>query len=690
MYLLPTLKNPLNIKLITTELIFSPKINPSLIDTSIDLDLTALLVDGLRAASNRKAQITDPTISPRSWALQVLESVENLAPQEQWRALPVLAGIIQALEVDDPTPKAELVVKKADLDRFQRLFINSVNATFDFYSQLGLNVCQIPSTLIALSAVSSKLDDYYKRQLRTSTILPRVVDLIYTSTYGLNNGQLLRTVASDKDAKELNKALNENPVLVRLSSLSLLIQFLIQNSHPTRDFEIISTALQVISSYSILLSQEYQSLVKNIGADAAEQNHKVWRFLKTSLFSIAVSLQGYTSWLLEYLPKDLYQQNAVPIASTIIEAFAHIYFIVAQVSLSGFPTFDFVYFTCMDILLDPQFKLEGVSTTVTDLAAPFLAATTKSHSYKLIEGDLVTRGKLIFLLNIFELMTPLVPFHPWKDSKRNVVTISQVIMPLTKQFLTSPDQTKFTITPTYFQPVLESAHSVFLAIVSTPSQALEKNNGLLNGEIISDKSEASQQQSPESRHDVRETENFLDTELPGYLNTVLDLFPGVLSPNQFTLAITTIVRAFSPPSPMYNVSRSRSRWILEQIHDKARNKIEPGHPLPPMIGTHQQQINNTQDDHKDDKNIPIPTIRAVVVSALIHSLPYIEISLLEPWLNKVIRLVQNPTLDGKLKAGSALALEQQFLEADLFQMISEELEQYKSNVGIKWWFKARL
>lgn len=682
----------MNITLITTETIFSPLINSSLIETHIDLDIPTLLIDGFRAASNRKAQITDPTISPKNWALKILNSVENLSPQEQWRALPPLAGIIQAIATDNTTPSSQLILDHHVKKQFQQLFVDYVNSTISFYQSLGPNFCQIPSTLLSLSAVFAQLEDSYKEQLNTQILLPLITDLVYVSPFGLRDGVLLRSVAKDNDAVELNTALNDNPVLRHLSSFSLLIQFLIHNSHPTEDVEVISSALKVISAFAHSLSTEYQVLSNKIGPDKAEQNHKVWRFLKLSLFSIAISFQGYTGWLLQHLPRYLYLKHAVLVSSTIIEAFSHIYFIVAQVSLSGFPTYDFVYYSCLDILLDPQFELEGISGIVENLAAPFMAIPDAQHSYDLIEKSLVNRGKLIYLLNICELLTPLSPFHPRKRSKKDIVTISDLIMPLARQFLVSPDPAKSKMTVTYFQPVLESAHSVFLSIISTPSQALEKNNGSRNENTLSgDISGASDQDKMDNDTSFRDTQKFLDNEIISYLDTVLSLFPGVLSPNQFTLAITTIVRAFSPPSPMYVVNRSRSHWILQQIYEKALDKIPPGHPLPQTIGTHQQQLNNTENSQNaDQQNIPIPTTRAVVVSALIHSLPFVEISLLENWLDKTVQLVNNPTANGSVKPGPALSLEQQFLEADLFQMISEELEQYKSNVGIRWWFKSRL
>lgn len=694
-YLLPTIKNPSNLALITSETVFSPVVIPSLPNTPIDLEVPLLLSDGFRAASIRKAQITDPTISPQEWALKILESLEYVSIQYQWKSLPPLAGIIQATSRSrlNQHKSNQLVLDKASTRRFQQVFVDFINNTLRYYSGPEPNIRQIPSALLALAVAFPELEDDYRKQLSTPLLLPSVIELVYISPFGLNAGSFLKLVALDRDSTDLNEILNKRPVLTFLNSLSLIIQFLIHNSHPTRDAGTISVALNLIATFTRSLSTEYQDLARSIGADEAEQNTHVWRYLKLSLFSVSVSFQGYTTWLLQDLPRQLFLEHAVAVSSTILEAFSNIYFIVAQISLSGFPTYDFVYYSCMDIILDPQFKLDGISSVVENLASPYLATSGTANSYHFIEGNLVNRGKLIFALNVCELLTPLSPFHPRKSSEgsHETVAISSCIMPLAKKFLTAPDPKTSKVTITFFQPILESAHSVFLSIISTPSQALERNNGSRNSETLSDTQQMSTAPDDiDSQTDLYETKKFLDDEIPSYLSTVLDLFPGVLSPNQFTLAITSIVRAFSPPSPMFTVNKERSQWILEQIYSKAL-EMKPGKPLPALIGTHQQQLNNTENEqNKDDKNIPIPTTRAVVISSLIHSLPFVEVSLLEEWLNKVAKLTLNPSQADKSKFGIAYPLEQQFLEADLFQMISEELEQYKSNVGIRWWFKARL
>lgn len=189
---------------------------------------------------------------------------------------------------------------------------------------------------------------------------------------------MFRSLIIDSKSTSLNDKLNKNPVFRHLNSLSLLIQFLIHNSHPIQEVEVVFEALKHIVQFSELLASEYQNLAAVIGADAAETNNGLWRFIKFSLFSLSVSFQGYTSWLLLHINRKLFQKYAVPAATSIIKAFSNVYFVVAQISLSGFPTFDFVYYSCLDILLDPAFAQVGISEVVAELSVPFLKSK-KTH-----------------------------------------------------------------------------------------------------------------------------------------------------------------------------------------------------------------------------------------------------------------------------------------------------------------------
>lgn len=684
-YLLPTIKNPLNISLLTTEVLFSPTLFPVIVNNDVNLDLIVMLTEGFKAAANRKALITDPTVSPLDWALSIHRAVENLAPNEQWRALPALGGIILGItKSSSDTGKnigGGLTISGYQVRKFEQLFVDFIHNTVHVYGKSKPQAGQLVSSLVILSIVLPNIGNRYKQKLDTYLILPAAVELVYESEKGLALPTVFRSLISDTRSTTLNDKLNKNPVFRHLNSLSLLIQFLIHNSNPINDVEMVFQALTHIVNFSELLASEYQNLATKIGADAAEINNGLWRFLKFLLFSLSLSFQGYTSWMLLHINRKLFKKYSVSVAKSIIKAFSNVYFVVAQISLSGFPTFDFVYYSCLDILLDPQFALVGISETAAELSLPFLKSKEASIAY--IDSNLVNRGRLIYLLNLYEHLVPLLPFSESEPSKNRTTTISTHVLPLVTQLLTPPEG-KSKITITYFQPVLESAHSVFLAIVSTPSQALERNNGSRDANVISDA------QNELTHNSSADTQHYLDNKIPDYLKTVLSLFPGILSPNQFTLAITTIVRAYSPPSPMYRVNMDRSEWILKQIHKKAQNEILAGVPLPAELGTHAQNLNNSGQPSVNEKNIPVPTTRAVVISSLIHSLPYVHITLLKNWLNKVVKLIQNPENFDKSKVGPAYKLEQEYLETDLFQMISEELEQYKSTIGIKWWYKAKL
>lgn len=565
-------------------------------------------MQGFKAAAERKAQITDPTVKPEEWIKSILLAVERLAATEQWRAIPVLSGILQARSIE-MSSRLNYEIQKT-LVQFMN---NSLNENDE--------------NLVVLAVTLDSLSSDIKDDIKHEAVLTRLIPFLYDSRQVLDAQKIFKILRSGKGSVKEYLSVNKN--YMYLNTLSLLSQFVVER---VENKELVKASLMHITSYCRLASDGYQKLAKDIGPDQAEAHNELWGFLKFSLFSVSLSLQGYTGWLL-HGNKSHFDANAVSIATSILVAFQDLYFIVAQISLTGFPTFDFVYYTSLDILLDPRFNLQGVT--------PFLNQSSSSDIV-LKKDDLVGRGKLIFLLNMFEQFVPLLEFD----------SITTHVLPLTTKYLSGQDPSSG-MTISYYQPVLESAHSVFLALVSAPSQAFEQNNGSRDDNVISDDSATSKKE-----------QHYLENEIPQYFHCVLDLFPGLLSPHQFTLALSTLIRAYSPPSPLYRVNPSRSEWLLEEIYSKSKSASNS--PLPAEYGT--------KEEH------PAPTYRAVIISALIHCLPFLHLSLLEPWLNRTQGLIDGITNE----------TEKKYLEDDLFKMLSEELEQYKSTVGIRWWFRSKL
>lgn len=697
-YYLPTVKNPLNVALLSTEIIHSPHIFPvpgTSPSFEIDLTFLSLIIDGFEASATRKASITDPTLSPKEWTHEIYKSFEYLKPEHQWRALPVISGLIKAIHYQelrqnlllngetsrpagvniDSGPLSDKHLKRI----LHREFVKLVNTTLRIYGQEKYllseneqNNTQIPIAIFVSAVTLPFLDESEAKNLDYGLLLSYSVKFVYLSDQGLQGGRCLRSILV-KDDKSLAIALDTNPIFTKLNSLSMLIQKSIQeiNSHksPIPAVE----ALETIYQFSISLSDEWNAVTANIGDITQIQNDTIaWNFLKICLFSVSLVFQGYTTWVLLTITRTEFRNRAIPITSLILRSFSNMYFIVAQISLAGFPTFDFVYYTAIDILLDPQFEYTEICKIVKDFSFPIISLQDHQRNIYLSQS-LVFRGKLIFLLNICETLVPLLPPKRTFENRHCPITLTDDIIPLVSLFLQplpiSPETQNLTLS--HIRPILESAHSVMLAMITTPAQVAEVGAGNHPLFLFKD----SELAYPE----------FVNSITPKYFRTIRELFPAVLSSTQFSLAITTLVRSLSPPSPIFLLDSQSAEQIITELIEES-DKIGVGILLPSQNTSKSQQGHDLSKLTQQDSSAVPPTVRAVILSSVIHSLPYLDVSVLEKYLTLIWKKIDQTI---RLNESSSIAIaneEQRYLEIDMFNMIAKDLEQRKASVGIRWWY----
>lgn len=710
MYYIPTIKNPLNLSIITRELIHSPHVFPfpdSSSSDSVDLFVVSFLVEGFEAAATRKASITDPTVTPQDWTNNIYKAVGNLKPEHQWRALPPLAGLIKAIYYQKLRLETQsqqkgrnrrdvgILADTSLVHDIQKSFISIINKTFEIYgnifdSQFFENELQIPVVIYTLSVTLQFLSNSLKKKINYTLVLPYSVSFVYFSQKGLYGGKLLRTL-TDKNNQSIAISLDRNPVFTKLSSLSILIQTAVQEINSANAF-VACKALDVIYQFSHSLADEWQNSVSKQADNIFQADSTSWEFLKVCLFSVSLALEGYTKWILASVNKTEYYKNSINISSTIVQIFSNMYFIVAQISLTGFPTFDFVYFSAIDILLDPQFHYQEFSNIISRISVPILSMSNQQRN-KMISNNLVYRGKVIYLLNLCEVLTPFLPTTTFPNKQVPLITLAGDIIPLTKKFLypppVSPDTPNLTLT--YFQPILESAHSVMLAVITTPSQVYERINGNEITGILPTFLSFSKYESDDA-NTLTSLPQLVQKIIPEYFKTVNDLFVGVLSFHQFTLAITTLVKAVSPPSPIFSLDPQRAGWMIDFLIERS-DEVGAGISLPTELGA--LRLHETGDKaDTNQKSISSglqapPTIRAVILGSVIHALPYLDAQVLEKYLSLIWKRIDQTTKFSSIYS-SSITQEQNYLEIDMFNMISRELDQQKATVGIKWWYQKSM
>lgn len=146
--------------------------------------------------------------------------------------------------------------------------------------------------------------------------------------------------------------------------------------------------------------------------------------------------------------------------------------------------------------------------------------------------------------------------------------------------------------------IFEAAHSVMLAIFSTPSNHSIAHN-----------------------------------HLSQYVDTLFAVFPHNLSSRQFRLAVKTLVRITSPPFWISEAQPLLSSILMEMV--RARSETASREILPPL----RHQVNFTTET-------PV-TEQAAMVLTLIDSLTSLPFEALEEWLPLTVEAmnqIQDPTM----------------------------------------------
>ncbi|CAN6600813.1 hypothetical protein TRVA0_001S09428 [Trichomonascus vanleenenianus] len=550
-------------------------------------------MEGFRSSAVRKSEITDPTITPAKWAELVLRTCQaQVGGPQEWKVLVVVTGLLLARNKHG-----------------EHIVAGKLRAAGE---EMLVSVCgRVSSTVhhayvayFALAKVYTELDPSKFAKINHSEVLIGTLLLICRPDKGLNYNILPGMVASGQSS---------NPVFTHWSGFSHLIKACIEK-HTAQDLNVLDEALNYMLDFVELLS-ESALRVPNL-TDGS------WQVLKLCLFGVMIQLQGYCSLMLT-AKKRTFFRTAQParwgyFAAKIVRCLSPIYFIVLHLSGSGFTAYDFVYYTCLDTLLDSPSRRELAHITRT------LAGSTNIGS---LSSSVVNRGRIVYILDFFESVVPYL----------DAATINRLVLPIAREFWVPGVHTDFA----YFQPVLESAHSVMLAYLTTVASAAKESDAV--------------------------TISLIDSLVPEYLEAILTLFPEILSPVQLNLALVSMVHVVT--SPVY---RTENPHMADLLMDKLLIKC---HETPSGV-----KIPKVGDEGKQDAGQESPpTTRAVLGSALIHAIPFVEdVAKLEQWLDSVQLVI--------VSSGP----EQGYLRNELWKMISGEVGLALADTAIRWWYSPKL
>lgn len=527
--LLSRLSNPLNITLLTSQVLSSDILFPSPVDLSICRTIfSAFYTAALRFAEdekNEKAQITRSNLSSVEWTRAAIQGADDKSPR--WRHVLLLGGILLGFEGQTQYLPNELRHKIEDA------LITASNLALQ--EKDGREANNQLCVVFVLNTIFPLISDQSRAQLEYDLLLPELIEATYFSRDGLEHGYWLGTIDSDVqqvsrshfhwDAKSPS-ALRVQEIKSRtlVSSLGPLSRLTAHSIENTRNHGLLSASLARLAEFSRNLAMSWRQN-KLSEVDITEEGEflddvtrrttfpELLQLLRNTMFSIIISLRAIVGRVL--LDPTLSSDAKAPtLAIQTLHILRDIYFISHRFGQHSSSQYMFVLYTSIDIL--NQFPSH---------AEAFLTSTRSADIGK-VPAHPLDRLNDLFFLNTSEHFT--LALRP--EANEDLVNTA---MP----YVTTQGDRRL-------NEIYEAAHSVLLAVFAAPQ------NGVISA-----------------------------THIPFYIETLLQSFPSSLSSRQFRLAIKSLMQVAAPHSSTAAAMPHLQEVVLDMLCSRLSHASEA--PLPP-------------------------------------------------------------------------------------------------------------
>ncbi len=575
-----SLTNPLNITLITSELLSAPSLWNEIHDLRavrgiFSVFYTAALHLSQQSASEARS-VYNPvaSIDKEKWTTAVVKGADNKG--RRWRHVVLLGAIHLGFE-EKQKQRLPLHLRS----KLQSALVTATNLALKHHGKE--DSLDKFALAFVLNHTFEVLTDHNRAQLDYDLILPILIEATFSSKEGLEHGYWLGAI--DRDVVEVVdrkfnwstrsntyrflQEIQERPLIASLGPMSRLIAHSVDT---VRDSTLLLTALDRVGEWARTLSISWrQNKLSEI--DVSEEHDfldeeatkttlpTLWHVLRLALFATVIILRAVMGRLLSdaVLASDW---KAPLLAMQCLHILRNLHFVSSRLGQTASSQYVFVSMVAIDIL-----------TQYPEQAQKFL------HGIRPVEDGQIPTHPADRCLDLFFFNTA-EHFSLSLSRKFNEEVVLAGAMPYL-----AAGSSKF------LMEMFEAAHSVALSVLAAPQ----------NAEVT-------------SRH------------LPFYLDALFKCFPDTLSARQFRLAFRTVVRISSPPSPLAESQPLLASILLETIFDKAKNA--PANALP-QVNLRPQTIM---------QEMPVSE-QAVFVMAMIDSLCYLHPALLEEWLPLTASLV---------------------------------------------------
>ena len=624
--LLTTLSNPLNVTLLTSQLLQAPAIWNHV--DGLQTSLRVISIFNTAAITVRKHQIEGhekpyDAYQPRQgggincddWATAVIKGADDRSPR--WRHVLVIGGVLLGMEGQDRQGLSRALTTK-----LEGAMVTAANLALE--SPMNSGFLGAESIVLALNHAFPLLSDTVRRDLNYDALVMIMVQAM-TSTEGYQNGYFLEPINFDVKQVPGNRfdwsakspsfiqlqKLASKPLVSSMGPLSRLIAHAIENLRdPRRALEVrdhlLAFSERLFTSWQRNKLSEVDPSEEStfLTPDAVQITLPVlWQILKTTMFATVVILRAVIGRTL--IDPVLSSKVLAPAtASHALLTLKNLHFISSRLGSNAFSAYTFVNMTSIDIL--SRLPLES---------RDFLKRIYPSQAGQIPAHPLI-RNLDLFYLNTSEHFT--LALSP-SDSEFLIVTAaSPYLNPTANARLLE---------------IFEAAHSAMLAVLAAPQNA-----------------------------------NLTTKVIPFYVESLFNSFPKNLSPRQFRFAFKALMRITTPPSPLSASQAMLSETLLELLHYRALHA--PTAPLPPSLA-----VKSEVDAQLQEKQPPLSE-QAVLLLTLLDALPHLPLNILEDWLPLAADLL-NVVEDRMMR---------EHCKARFWEVLdSGEMDIERSAVCVGWW-----
>lgn len=629
--LLTTLHNPLNLTLLTHQLLTAPALweRPEGLRTSLrvlSVFHSAVITvlkreDEALAAQSQNFRSSNPPIVdgiPKDeWLRAVIKGADERSAR--WTHVLVLGGLLLGFG-----PREDERLSNHLRQTLEKGFVQATNVALrevrDRNNDFGAH-----TIALTLNHVFPLLPDWERAQLDYDLLLPILVGSVFFSPDGLQSAYFLASIDLDlkqaPDGKldwplqstsshQMDRLL-ARPIVSSLGPFARLTAHAVEN---VRDSWLIPTMIEDLQNFSRTLFMQWrQSRLSMIDTSAENQAlskesvsttaPKLWKLLRSTLFATIIILRGALGRVLS--DRALASDVVAPVLVTrTLHTLRHLYFITVRLGTDSFTQYTFVNLTAIDIL--SKYPIQA-STFLQDIRPSYLGTIPENPLDRTLD---------LYFLNTAEHFTLVLPPNLNEDL---LVASASPYLAATLNGNTS------------LLPIFEAAHSVMLAVLSAPQSA----------ELT-------------AKH------------LPFYVDALFRVFPDNLSPRQFRIAFKTLLRVLAPPSILTAMQPDLPATLLELLHHRAMSASSNPLDMSRHSPSATTGVSETQQLSE----------QAALVLTLLDSLPYLPLDMLEEWLPLAAELV-HIVPDQRMRE----ACKTRFWEV----LISGDMDAERSQIGVMWW-----